>query len=105
MALLEDAGYRIHEQGQLTRYYVLNVLQHRRNREGQLVLEYAGDESKPLSRAEVLALLYRRRGFSAWRIPGMVQEQLRRDSEELTAKQGCRSRGPQAGEQPHGHRS
>jgi len=81
MAMLEDAGYRMHEQGQLTRYYVINVLMHKRSREGQLLVEYHEPPEKVMTHAEELASLFRKRGYREWRIPQLVQEQLAREAE------------------------
>lgn len=61
-ACLERAGYKRHEQGKLTRRYVTEVLQHERDRDGNLVPQYREDRrvgKPPTDWAEV----YRRRKF------------------------------------------
>jgi hypothetical protein len=100
MAMLEDAGYRIHEQGQLTRHYVVNVLMHKRSKEGQLLVEYHEPPEKPMTHAEELASLFRKRGHREWRIPQLVREQLAREAtveaerkaEKLKRRQAAQSK-------------
>ncbi len=69
-AMLEEAGYRRHEIGRLTRRYVMGVINHAREKSGRLTTPEAPRKSP----GKALAELFRARKVPEWMIPGKVRE-------------------------------
>lgn len=69
-AMLEEAGYRRHEIGRLTRRYVIDVLSHPRDRGGRLRTPEAPRQSP----GAALAALLRARKVPEWMIPAKLRE-------------------------------
>lgn len=81
-AMLEEAGYRRDRIGRLTRRYVIDVLQHPREKDGRLTLPAEPRESP----GKALAALLRSRKVPEWMIPGKLREAARERSGPVVPK-------------------
>ena len=102
--MLEDAGYRREQIKSLSRWYVLRVLQHRRDEKGKLDLKAAMSKvagaaaKRRLSREEQLTTLLKRRRCPQHMIAVRIEEMIRAADAKLSfggpaAIRGQQSRG------------
>lgn len=94
-AMLEDAGYRRDQIKHLTRWYVKRVLQHARDKNGELILPKHQQQKKTLSEEEKIRNIWRRRGYPERYLERKVQESLeleRKRRAAMIARRGGRIR-------------
>lgn len=84
-ALLEEKGYRRHEIGEMTDWYVLRVLQHPRDNKGRLIWGQHDRQVRRLDWEEQVAALMRRRGVPEHQIKYAVED-ARREAEYRAAR-------------------
>lgn len=89
-ASLEDAGYRREEIGRLTRWYILRVLNHPRNKGAVVIRRVPWFVDASLTDHNRIRRILLRQGCPAWRIEERLQEVLaeraRRAREEAERK-------------------
>lgn len=78
-AMLEDAGYRREEIKHLTRWYVKRVLQHARDKNGELILPKHQQQKKTLSYEQQLRNILRKRGYPEQYLDRKVEELLEKE--------------------------
>lgn len=75
-ASLEDAGYRREEIGRLTRWYILRVLSHPRNKGAVVVRRVPWFADGSLTDANRIRRILLRQGCPEWRIEARLREVL-----------------------------
>lgn len=78
-AMLEDLGYRRDQIKHLTRWYVKRVLQHARDKNGELILPRQVQQKKTLSYEQQLRNILRKRGYPEQYLERKVEELLEKE--------------------------